>query len=73
MKQTKLLAVMAQGGISLYQNLAAIKVQLLQSAFGYASVCHHQPSCSRYTQDQIKQHGTIVGLWRGLGRLATCW
>jgi len=58
--------------IKLYRLFADIKHQILFSAFGYNSTCKHIPSCSKYTQIQIKKHGTIVGLWKGFRRILTC-
>jgi putative component of membrane protein insertase Oxa1/YidC/SpoIIIJ protein YidD len=59
--------------IKLYQLLNTAKVQLLLTVFGYASVCHHQPSCSQYTLEHIRTHGTMQGLGKGLWRVLTCW
>lgn len=49
----------------------AIKVLLL-SVWGYASQCKHQPSCSQYAILQIRKHGTITGLKKGLTRIWNC-
>lgn len=59
--------------ILVYQILKPIWHQLNQTVFGVTYTCAHQPSCSRYTLQQVQQHGTIVGLYRGLKRLTQCW
>lgn len=59
--------------IKLYQLWCGIKHQVLFSIFGYNSYCKHTPTCSRYLEDQMRRHGTIVGLWRGFRRVLTCW
>ena len=46
---------------------------VLYSTFGFVSVCHHQPSCSEYAIQQIRTHGTIRGLYKGLIRLSQCY
>lgn len=56
-----------------YRFWYGIKHQILFSVFGYSSHCKHSPTCSRYLEEQVKSHGTIVGLWRGLSRVLTCW
>ncbi len=57
----------------LYQRLEWMKHVVLMSLFGYHSVCRHRPTCSQYTLEQMQTSGTIVGLWRGLRRVAMCW
>jgi putative component of membrane protein insertase Oxa1/YidC/SpoIIIJ protein YidD len=57
----------------IYQGLGNFKHQIFYSVFGFSSKCKHSPTCSRYTQAQIKSHGTIVGLIKGFKRLLTCW
>lgn len=71
MKQlTQLLTV---GLIKLYQSLYWFKHQILVSVFGYMSDCKHTPSCSEYALEQVKERGTIWGLWRACIRLLSCW
>ncbi len=40
--------------------------------FGYYSHCKHTPTCSRYAILQIRKHGTITGLKKGLIRVWNC-
>lgn len=55
-----------------YQLLGRAKHQILFTVFGVNSYCKHQPSCSRYLEIQIKEHGTIAGLFKGMRRLINC-
>lgn len=64
---------MAKNIFKLYQWLGEGKHTLLHSLFGFSSHCKHTPSCSRYTEAQIKKHGTIIGSYKGLIRISTCW
>jgi putative component of membrane protein insertase Oxa1/YidC/SpoIIIJ protein YidD len=57
----------------LYQGIESIKHSILMSVFGYHIVCKHRPTCSQYTIKQIKNSGTISGLWQGFKRILTCW
>jgi uncharacterized protein len=34
--------------------------------------CRFYPSCSAYTQQAIRKHGTLKGIGAGLGRLGRC-
>ncbi|MFH1611785.1 MAG: membrane protein insertion efficiency factor YidD [bacterium] len=34
--------------------------------------CRHYPSCSEYTYQSVKKHGTFRGLWLGLKQISTC-
>lgn len=56
-----------------YRSLWSVKHQILISVFGVSSHCKHTPTCSRYLEEQIKNRGTITGLWEGMKRLLTCW
>lgn len=58
--------------IHVYQYLRVIADGALYSIFGVVSTCKHSPSCSQYTQDMIKKHGTIVGLKKGLRQILSC-
>lgn len=59
--------------LRVYRFWSGVKHQLLFSVFGYSSHCKHDPTCSRYLEKELQTHGTIVGLWRGLKRILTCW
>jgi putative component of membrane protein insertase Oxa1/YidC/SpoIIIJ protein YidD len=64
---------MAKYIIRFYQIFDLAKHRILFTVFGFSSVCRHRPTCSRYTEIQIKEHGTIVGSMKGLARILTCW
>jgi uncharacterized protein len=64
---------MKKGLIYFYQFLESVKHQILISVFGYHSVCKHRPTCSYYTMKAIKDDGTIVGLYKGIKRILSCW
>jgi uncharacterized protein len=34
--------------------------------------CRHQPTCSHYMIDAIREWGALRGFWMGLKRLAKC-
>lgn len=56
-----------------YQACGLIKHRVLYTVFGFSSRCRHTPTCSRYIEKQIQEHGTIVGSFKGLVRIMTCW
>ncbi|HCR80937.1 MAG TPA: hypothetical protein DIV47_00425 [Candidatus Pacebacteria bacterium] len=64
---------MAKGIIQFYRLFGLVKHRILYTVFGFSSRCKHTPSCSRYAEIQIREHGTIVGSLKGLARLLTCW
>jgi putative membrane protein insertion efficiency factor len=44
-----------------------------QLAFAWApSRCRFWPTCSEYTREAVRVHGTPRGLWLGLRRLVRC-
>jgi uncharacterized protein len=45
---------------------------VLISTTGYYSKCKHVPTCSQYTILQIRKHGTITGLKKGVIRIWNC-
>jgi len=34
--------------------------------------CRHQPTCSQYTIESIKEWGALKGIWLGAKRLSKC-
>lgn len=34
--------------------------------------CRFEPTCSQYMMESLRKYGALVGLWRGLKRLARC-
>ncbi|HCS79230.1 TPA: membrane protein insertion efficiency factor YidD [Patescibacteria group bacterium] len=43
----------------------------LRSPF-FSGTCRFAPSCSQYTEEAIRKHGIIKGLWFGSKRLLRC-
>lgn len=59
-------------GINGYRVLRPITNNLLYVVFGWSSSCVHKPSCSEYAVQVIRSHGTMRGLFLGVGRALTC-
>lgn len=59
--------------IQLYRFLSFTRHRVLYTVFGFTTLCKHNPSCSRYAEEQIREHGTIIGSIKALARIATCW
>lgn len=38
----------------------------------YGQVCRYHPSCSAYAMSAIDRHGSVVGSWLAVRRLARC-
>jgi len=34
--------------------------------------CRHDPTCSEYMIQALKEHGVVSGLWLGLKRMSKC-
>ena len=45
---------------------------LKNALFGATCSCRFTPSCSMYTLEAIKVHGSIKGSWLGLHRILRC-
>jgi len=59
--------------IRAYQAVFRSFIQVaLVSAFGIQLTCKQTPTCSEYTIFQVKKHGTIIGLKKGLIRILAC-
>ena len=55
-------------------SLIRLAIRVYQK-FGSAllgSNCRFQPSCSQYTFEAVNRHGSVKGMWMGLGRLSRC-
>lgn len=59
--------------ISAYQRLKPVLHQVNLTVFGVAPTCKYSKSCSQYTIEMIKKHGTISGLYLGWQRVLSCW
>ena len=55
-----------------YQLIRPAYEQLLISVFGSVSECKQTPTCSEYTIQAIKRHGTITGVTLGVKRIIAC-
>lgn len=40
--------------------------------FGWVSACPQNPTCSQFTINAIKDHGTIAGVTMGIKRVISC-
>lgn len=58
--------------VETYQRIKPGMDQVLISVFGSFSDCKHRPTCSEYTIRQIREHGTIAGVARGIARILSC-
>ncbi len=65
--------MIAKALIRFYQAVEPFKRRILLTVFGFTTECKHQPTCSKYAEKQITEHGTIVGSAKALGRLLSCW
>ncbi|MBW7955112.1 membrane protein insertion efficiency factor YidD [Patescibacteria group bacterium] len=63
----------AIAAITLYQRLLQPFIKICLLIFiGHYSQCKHDPTCSQYTINQIRRHGTIQGLKKGIVRIWNC-
>lgn len=58
--------------VKIYQFFREAKHSILYSIFGFSSTCRHNPSCSRYFINQVKERGTIAGSIKGIKRVLSC-
>ncbi len=58
--------------IKIYQHLRPYLDRVVMSVFGVSSECKHTPSCSNYTLQSIRRHGTIAGVAKGFSRILSC-
>lgn len=49
-----------------------IRIYQLTLAPLFGNCCRFEPSCSRYTQQAILEHGVRRGAWLGLRRICRC-
>lgn len=45
---------------------------VIRAICGPTGGCRFDPSCSQYTLEAVRLHGTVRGLWLGLKRIARC-
>lgn len=60
-----------QTGIAIFM-VFLIRIYQLTLSPLLPGACRHQPSCSRYTQEAIRIHGPVKGLWLGMTRIMRC-
>lgn len=58
--------------IKVYQRARPALDRITLSVFGVVSECKHSPSCSEFTVEQIRRHGTIAGVVKGAKRIISC-
>jgi len=44
----------------------------LACLFGAAGGCRFTPSCSQYTLEAVREHGTVAGGWLAVQRICRC-
>lgn len=52
--------------------LALIRGYRLVFSPWFGNQCRFHPTCSVYTEDAIRAHGIVRGLWLGLRRIGRC-
>jgi putative membrane protein insertion efficiency factor len=54
--------------------LVLLPVRLYQGMISpfFPATCRHQPTCSVYMVDAVKEWGALKGMWMGLKRLGGC-
>ncbi len=52
--------------------ISLIKLYRLTLSPFIGQQCRFEPTCSRYCEEAIQQHGAIKGLFMGLKRLSRC-
>jgi len=58
--------------IRFYQKTDFFHNQLFKTLFLTDKVCKFNPTCSEYTYQAVKRHGSFKGLWLGLKRIIRC-
>lgn len=55
-------------------NLLIRLIDIYQRSFSLliGSNCRFYPTCSHYTREAIAKHGSVKGVWMGLGRISKC-
>ena len=52
--------------------LALIRGYRLLLSPWFCNQCRFHPTCSVYTEQAIREHGVVRGLWLGLRRIGRC-
>ena len=72
-KLEQLFSTLAITAVKAYQRvLQPLLYLVLVTTTGHYSKCKHVPTCSQYTILQIRKHGTITGLKKGVIRIWNC-
>lgn len=59
---------------SILKFIVLLPVRLYQGMISpfFPSSCRHEPTCSTYMVDAVKEWGAMKGMWLGLKRLSKC-
>jgi putative membrane protein insertion efficiency factor len=59
---------------SILKFVVLIPVRLYQGMISpfFPGSCRHEPTCSAYMFDAVKEWGALRGFWMGLKRLSSC-
>lgn len=58
----------------LFKKLAVIPIRIYQWVISpwLGKNCRHEPTCSNYTIEAIREWGVMKGSWLGIKRIAKC-
>ena len=58
----------------LLSGVLRLGIRIYQVSLGvvFRGACRFEPSCSRYSDEAIRNHGALRGLWLTIARLARC-
>jgi putative membrane protein insertion efficiency factor len=54
--------------------LLRLGIRIYQVSLGllFRGACRFEPSCSRYSDEAVRRHGALRGVWLSITRLARC-
>lgn len=60
--------------MKIISGILILLVRIYQSTISpwFPATCRHQPTCSGYTIEAIKEWGPIKGAWLGVKRIGKC-